>query len=252
VRTLLRYLISGFLLILVWQAASLLISSMILPPPMMAFGAFMGAVTQAWFWKHFFISALRVTSAMALAFLVGFPFGILLGYHRRADALLSPFVFLTYPIPKIVLLPVFLVIFGLGDFARIFMIALIIGFQMVVAVRDAVLGLDRKYVDSFRSLGGQGTQIIRHVVVPAALPNGFTALRIGTGTGIAVLFFVESFATSLGLGYHIIDSWGRFAYDQMFVGIIGMSLLGVTLYEIFNGLERFFCAWQYLGSKLGS
>jgi NitT/TauT family transport system permease protein len=247
-KTILRYFVSGFLLILFWQVLSLMISSMILPPPLTAFKTFLAAIAELWFWKHFAVSALRVTAAMALAFLVGFPMGILLGYHRRVDAICSPFVFLTYPIPKIVLLPVFLVVFGLGDFARIFMIALIIGFQIVVAVRDAVLGLDRKYVDSLRSLGGEGAQIFRHVVVPAALPHGFTALRIGTGTGIAVLFFVESFATSRGLGYHIMDSWGRFAYDQMFVGIIGMSLLGVMLYEFFNSLERLLCAWQYLSA----
>jgi NitT/TauT family transport system permease protein len=191
---------------------------------------------------------MRVAAAMALAWLLGFPFGLFLGYHRRADRLLSPFVFLTYPIPKIVLLPVFLVLFGLGNLSKILMIALIIGYQIVVTSRDAVLGLDKKYIDAFRSLGGSPAQTVRHVIIPAAQPNAFTALRIGTGTGIAVLFFVESFATSKGLGFLIMDAWGRFAYDQMFVGIIGMSLLGVVLYEVFNALEKTLCAWKYLES----
>jgi 4-hydroxybenzoate polyprenyltransferase len=164
------------------------------------------------------------------------------------DEYLSPFVFLTYPVPKIVLLPVFLVLFGLGDFSKIFMIALIIGYQILVATRDSVLGLDKKYIDSFRSMGGTPGQTLRHVIIPAALPQAFTALRIGTGTGIAVLFFVESFATSSGLGYFIMDAWGRFAFDRMFAGIIGMSLLGVLLYEVFNYLEKSICAWKFLES----
>ncbi len=241
-----RYLLCSALLVCAWKAAAMLLSSAILPPPETALIAFGRALKTGWFWKHFGVSAYRVSAAMAVAWLIAMPIGILLGYYRKADALLSPFVFLTYPVPKIVLLPVFLVVFGLGDFAKIFMIALIIGYQIVVAVRDAVLGLDRKYIDSFCSLGGGPARIIRHVVLPAALPHAFTALRIGTGTGIAVLFFVESFATSTGLGFFIMDAWGRFAYDDMFVGIIGMSLLGVMLYEFFNYLEKTVCAWKYL------
>ena len=170
----------------------------------------------------------------------------MLGFSRKTDTLLSPFVFLTYPIPKIVFLPIFLVIFGLGDFSKIFMIALIIGYQILVSTRDSVLGLDREYIDSFKSLGGTVVQTLQHVVIPAALPQAFTSLRIGTGTGIAVLFFVESVATAKGLGFFIMDSWGRFDNNLMFVGIIGMSLLGVCLYEIVNYLEKHFCAWKFV------
>jgi 4-hydroxybenzoate polyprenyltransferase len=247
-RVFLHYILAAAVLIAGWKVVSTLVSSAVLPPPEIAFTAFGHAVKTWAFWSHFGTSALRVISAMALAWLVAFPAGIWLGAHRRSDALLSPLVFLTYPIPKIVLLPVFLVLFGLGDLARIAMISLIIGYQVLVATRDAVAGLDRKYIDSFRSLGGGGLDTLRHVVVPAALPGGFTALRIGTGTGVAILFFVESFATSLGLGFMIMDAWGRFSYEDMFVGILGMSLLGVLLYEVVNYLERTLCAWRFLES----
>jgi len=128
------------------------------------------------------------------------------------------------------------------------MIALIIGYQIVVATRDGVLRLDEKYIQSFRSLGGSRLQAVYHVVIPAALPQGFTALRIGTGTGIAVLFFVESFATETGLGFYIMDAWGRFDYEKMFIGIIAMSLMGVLLYAFFNYLEQSICAWNFLES----
>lgn len=244
-----HYILAAAVLIAAWKALSVLVSSAVLPPPETAFAAFEDAVKTWAFWSHFAASALRVTSAMALAWLVAFPLGLWLGTHQRSDELLSPLVFLTYPIPKIVLLPVFLVLFGLGDVARVAMIALIIGYQVLVATRDAAAGLDQKYLDSFRSLGGAGMDTLRHVMVPAALPGGFTALRIGTGTGVAVLFFLESFATSRGLGFLIMDAWGRFVYDQMFVGILGMSLLGVGLYEVVNYLERTICAWRFLESS---
>lgn len=241
-----RYGGAVILLLAAWKALAVGLGSNLLPAPEEALAALGQAVKTGAFWGHFAASALRVSAALALAWLGGFPAGILLGYNRRADRLLSPFVFLTYPIPKIVLLPVFLVLFGLGDFAKIFMIALIIGYQILVATRDGVRGIDKHYIDSFRSLGGDAAALVRHVLVPAALPHGFTALRIGTGTGIAVLFFVESFATARGLGYLIMDAWGRFDYRLMFVGIIGMSLLGVVLYEVFNYLEHTLCAWKQL------
>lgn len=250
-RGILTYTLSVLALAGAWKLAALLMGSAMLPPPESAFAAF-GAAVKTWgFWDHFLASAYRVAAAMGTAWLIAFPAGLLLGYHRLANRFLSPFVFLTYPVPKIVLLPVFLVLFGLGDFSKVFMIALIIGYQILVATRDSVIGLDRKYVDSLRSMGAGTRQTIRHVVVPAALPHGFTALRIGTGTGVAVLFFVESFATSRGLGYLIMDAWGRFDYLGMFVGIIGMSLLGVCLYELFNYLEKTMCIWKFLESRRG-
>jgi NitT/TauT family transport system permease protein len=241
-----RYLFTGLLLVLIWKVFSLVLSSTMLPPPETALAAFAQAIKTVEFWRHFLVSGYRVTCAMAIAWGLAFPAGLVLGFHRKTDTLLSPFVFLTYPIPKIVFLPIFLVVFGLGDFSKIFMIALIIGYQILVTTRDSVLGLDREYIDSFRSLGGTLTQTLHHVVIPAALPQAFTSLRIGTGTGIAVLFFVESVATASGLGFFIMDSWGRFDSNLMFVGIIGMSILGVCLYEIVNHLEKHLCAWKFI------
>jgi 4-hydroxybenzoate polyprenyltransferase len=243
-----RYTLSGALLILCWKLFSMGLSSAMLPPPEQAFAAFGEALKTTLFWRHFGVSAFRVSAAMALAWLAGFPLGILMGYSKGADRVLSPILFLTYPIPKIVLLPIFLIFFGLGDSPKILMIALIMGYQIIVATRDGVLRLDEKYIQSFRSLGGTRLQAVYHVVIPAALPQGFTALRIGTGTGIAVLFFVESFATANGLGFTIMDAWGRFDYVQMYIGIIAMSLLGVLLYAFFNYLEQNICAWNFLES----
>ena len=112
-----RYLVAGGLLVAVWKAAALGLASNMLPAPEAALTAFGQAVKTRTFWIHFSASAYRVASAMALAWLIAFPAGILLGFHRQVDRYLSPFVFRTYPIPKIVLLPVFLVL-SLADCCR--------------------------------------------------------------------------------------------------------------------------------------
>jgi NitT/TauT family transport system permease protein len=153
-------------------------------------------------------------------------------------------VTLTYPVPKIVLLPVFFLLLGLGEASRVGMIALILAYQILVTTRDGVRAVNPKYLDTIHSLGGTYRHALRHVLLPAALPHGFTALRLGTGVSVAVLFFVESFATQRGLGYFIMDSWGRLDYADMFAGIFGMSALGVALYEGTELLERRACRWR--------
>lgn len=242
------YILSVFLMILFWKILSMAISSPVLPAPEAALVAFAEAFKTSRFWGHFGTSSLRVISAMALSWAIAFPLGIMLGYSPKLNRLISPFIFLTYPIPKIVFLPIILVLFGLGDASKIALLTLIISYQILVATRDGVAAVNKRFIDTIKSLGGERYQIIKQVLIPAALPHCFTSLRISTGTGIAVLFFVESFATSQGLGYYIMDSWGKAAYNQMFVGIIGMSLLGALLYGVFGYLERSLCRWKLLES----
>ena len=101
---------------------------------------------------------------------------------------------------------------------------------------------------SVRSLGASSGQVFRHVVYPASLPDIFTALRIGTGTAIAVLFLAESIAGTNGLGWYIVDAWGRIDYPAMFAGIIAMALLGVVLYEALDAIERWATRWRRVGN----
>lgn len=234
---------------IVWKLAAIAMGGVILPHPEEAVRVFLFAMTTQLFWEHFFVSAYRAVAAMTIAWGIAFPLGLVMGSVKWVDDLLAPFVFLTYPVPKIVLLPVFLLLLGLGDTAKIAMIALILGYQILVTTRDGVKSVHPKYFDSIRSLGGSRWDIFREVLLPAALPHGFTALRLGTGVSVAVLFFVESFATSRGLGYMIMDAWGAMDYLTMFTGILGMSMMGAALYEIANLLERRLCRWMFLRKK---
>ncbi|MEF2146117.1 MAG: ABC transporter permease [Desulfovibrionaceae bacterium] len=243
-KSLFSYALVVVVLGVLWKIAAMVLGSVLLPPPEVAASAFWHALGTATFWGHFEASAFRATAAMFLAFVLAFPLGVLMGGFPRLDSILAPFVFLTYPIPKIVLLPVFLLLLGLGDTAKIAMIGLILWYQILVTTRDGVRLVNAKYLDSVSSLGGTRRDLLLEVLVPAALPHGFTALRLGTGTSVAVLFFVESFATSSGLGYLIMDAWGRMDYPSMFTGIFGMSALGAILYELANLLERHCCRWK--------
>jgi NitT/TauT family transport system permease protein len=100
---------------------------------------------------------------------------------------------------------------------------------------------------SVRSLGANRWQVFANVVVPASMPEIFTALRISAGTAIAVLFFSETFAGSTGLGYYVFDALGRIQYSEMFAGVLAMALLGVLLYEAIGLIESRVCRWARAG-----
>lgn len=245
-RLLTRYCFALAVLFTLWQVGALALGPYLLPTPASVFSLFLDSLQTRVFWEHAASSAWRAGAGMCLAWCVAFPLGLLLGYVRTADTLISPLVFLTYPLPKIVLLPVFLTLFGLGDLPKILLIGLTAGYQILVVTRAGAANLDRRYLDSFRSLGGTVAQMTRHVLIPAALPDAVTALKVASGTVVAVLFMAESFATRRGLGFLIMDAWGRGNQEEMFTGILAMSLLGILLYEACNVLERLCCRWKRL------
>lgn len=238
------YILSFAVCLLVWKLASLAVASSILPSPEQTFRVFFETAQTEVFWSDFAISTYRVIVSIALAWSVAFPLAITIGYNQKMDRYFSPLIFLTYPIPKMAFLPVIILLFGLGDISKILLIAIIIFFQILVTTKEGVSGVDRKYIDSMRSMNASERDILREVIIPAALPSSFTALRIVTGTAISVLFFTESFAGSSGLGYMIMNAWTWGQYTQIYVGIIAMSILGITLYEVFTLTEKRMCRWR--------
>jgi ABC-type nitrate/sulfonate/bicarbonate transport system permease component len=150
---------------------------------------------------------------------------------RRLNKLFSPFIYLTYPIPKVVLVPVVLLFLGVGDLAKIVIIFLILFFQILVLVRDQAAGLRPELIQSVRSLGAGRRALFRFVYLPASLPAILTGVRQSIGTAVAVLYVAELFATQRGLGYYIYLSGSTLLdYPAMYAGIVAMSALGAMLY----------------------
>ena len=183
--------------------------------------------------------------------LMAVPIGLIVGRSPKADAVVAPVVYLTYPIPKVVFLPVLLVLLGIGDASKVALIALILFFQILVTARDAARSIPYDSVLSVRSLGAGRWDVFRHVVFPAALPDIFTALRISVGTAIALLFFSETVAGDSGLGWYILDAWSRMDYPAMYAGIVAMGLLGVVFYEALELVERRLSRWRGVGEHAG-
>lgn len=228
-----------------WQLTALAVDNPALPGPFEAF-----PMVARYFddlWPAFLTSLYRVVAAMLIGTALAIPIGLVCGRSPRVDAVFAPILYFLYPLPKVVLLPVLIVLLGLADAPKIALIALTVFFQVLVTVRDASHGVPEQSVMSVRSLGASRLDVYRHVIVPATLPDLFTALRISSGTAVAILFFAESIAGSTGLGYFIVDAWALLAYPKMFAGIIAMAALGVILYELFDIAERRLTKWKRAG-----
>ena len=150
-----------------------------------------------------------------------------MGYFKKIDLILSPIIYFSYPIPKIALLPIVMLIFGLGDLTKIVMIFLITFFPVVVNIKDEVKNIPEDVFYTMYSLGATNIQIIKEIVFPGSLKAILTSLRISIGTAISVLFFTENFGTEYGMGYFIMDSWMRINYIQMYSGILILSIIGL-------------------------
>lgn len=241
-RRLIGYLIALIAIICAWHLLALALNSPVLPTPLDTVPMLIQYAEQLG--PDFLVSFYRVVAAMIIGTLIAMPLGLAIGRSPRLDTVLGPVLYILYPIPKIVFLPILLVLLGLADAPKIVLIAITIFFQVLITVRDAAKEVPEASVLSVRSLGATRLDVFRHVVVPASLPELFTALRISSGTAVAILFFAEAIAGSTGLGYFIVDSWALLNYPRMFAGIVAMAVLGVILYEIFDILERRLTRWR--------
>lgn len=239
-------LVAAILLLCGWEIAALLLHSMALPQPWEVLTDFGGKLLTGKIVDDILISGLRALAGVALGAAAAIPLGLLIGNEPLLQRRISPFIYLLYPIPHVVLLPLVIILFGIGNLSKIVLIALIIFFQILVTTRDAAKDIHQNYLYSLQTLGATKWQLYCHVIVPATLPKILTAMRISIGTAVAILFFVESFATTKGLGYIIMDSWGRANYVALYSGITGMALLGFTLYLLLDRMERYLCPWNHI------
>ncbi len=233
-------------LLSLWQLAAMLVDQPILPTPLVVAGAFVRELGGA-LPGHFLASLWRVFASTLLSILLAAPAGLLLGQYPKVNAFFSPVIYLLYPIPKVVFLPIILLFLGVGNLPKIVIIFLILFFQILVLVRDQAAGLRPELIRSVRSLGAGRMALLRFVYLPASIPGILTALRQSVGTAVAVLYVAELFATQKGLGYYIyLNGSTLFNYPAMYAGVVAMSLLGLGLYFSVDFLEKRLCPWMFV------
>ncbi len=240
---LVNFTIAFFIIFGLWQIVAMIINKPLFPPPyaiiINIFTTFQRDIA-----IHVVYSFNRIIVGLIFTLAIGVPMGILMGYFKKIDLIFSPIIYFNYPIPKIALLPIVMLIFGLGDSTKIVMIFLITFFPVVVNIRDEVKNIPEEVFYPMYSLGATNFQIIREIIFPGIIKAVLTSLRIGIGTAISVLFFTENFGTDYGMGYFIMDAWMRINYIQMYSGILVLSIIGLFFFIIIDILEGIFCPWR--------
>ncbi|MBB6480307.1 ABC transporter permease [Spirochaeta isovalerica] len=238
-----KRLISLLVLLLLWELGSRLSDMSFFPSPLVVLGQLSRPEILTGLLSHLGYSLLRVFAALIFSFIPALILGIASGTSKTFDRLISPVMYFLFPIPKIALLPLVILFLGLGNGSKIFMVGLIVFFQFYLNITDGVKEIDRHYFDSYRSLGGKFSDSLFHLIIPAVLPRIFSTVRLTLGTGIAVLFLTETYASRTGIGWYIMDAWSRLAYGEMYGGIFVLGAAGFFLMELVNLGQRLLCPW---------
>ena len=240
-----QILLAVLALFLIWWIAALLLDQPILPSPLKVILVFFKEIPKE-LGSHFFASFWRVTISMLLSVLLAAPAGLVLGQSKVLNQIFSPLIYLIYPIPKVVFVPLVILFLGINDLSKIMIIFLILFFQILVLVRDQAASIRPELIHSVRSLGAGRRALFRFVYLPASIPGILTALRQSIGTAVAVLYIVELIATKKGLGYYIyLQGSTLFNYPKMYAGVLAMSFLGLGMYFIVDILGKYLAPWQF-------
>ena len=192
---------------------------------------------------HFGVSLMRFGIAFAFCVAVGVPVGLLMGMHSGVRAVLDPPIETTRPIPKLALLPLFIIWFGIGELSKTIVIVAALFPLISISAMQAVRAVSIRRIHAAQSLGASSNTIFWRVLLPASLPGIFTGLRVSVGIGVTMLVGAEMVATSDGIAWMALTAADFVQTDIVLVGVLIMAALGYGLDQLFRALERHVVHW---------
>jgi NitT/TauT family transport system permease protein len=238
-------LLTPIAILVLWEALSRTntLDIRFFPPPTQIVGQLSNERTMERLPNDVLASVSRILIGFAIGSGLGVIAGLALGLFRIPRLLISPVFAALYPVPKLAIFPLLLIIFGLGDASKWAAIAIGAFFLVFYNTLTGVLQIPTIYLDVARNAGASQARIFRTVALPASLPNIFTGLRLATGTAFVVLAAVEFVGARTGLGQFIWASWQTLQVDRMYLGIIVLSLLGFVAITFVGWLESRLVPW---------
>jgi NitT/TauT family transport system permease protein len=189
------------------------------------------------------VSLNRIVQGFVYGSAAGIVLGLLAGTIRWVDDVLDPWVAAIYPIPKSALFPLFLLWFGLGDSSKIVTISVGVLFLVLINTVTGVKSINPLLLKAAQDLGASRTQVFVKVILPGALPNVFTGLRLGIGMALILVFITEIEATKAGLGFLLWEAFQLLDTTRVFVGVVTFGVLGIASSWALQWLERVCCPW---------
>jgi len=190
------------------------------------------------------VSAEEFALGFGLAVIVGVPLGILMGWYTRLNALLDPFVNALYASPRIALMPLIIIWFGIDIWAKIAIIFLSTVFPILVNTMTGVRAMERDFVKVARSFGATDGQLFKTVALPSSVPNLLTGLRLGLGHALIGIVVGEMNGATAGIGYMMSVAGNTFQTDKVMVGLVIIAGSGIALTQVLKMIEARFDVWR--------
>jgi NitT/TauT family transport system permease protein len=227
------------IVVAIWQCATWLRPVGLIPGPGTVFAGLLGLAQQGVLAKHVVASLFRVTWGYLLAAMIAIPFGLFVGSQRRLRLAIAPVLRIVRPISPLAWIPIAILWFGLDDRAPIFLIFLGAFFPLAESSMHAVSHVPRVYLLVGKNFGLSRLELLRQVILPAALPQILVALRVALGIAWLVLVAAEMIAVSSGLGFLIVDARNAGnRYDLVIAGMAIIGVIGLSLDRAIRRLER--------------
>ncbi len=220
------------------------ISRLTLPVPSDVLAVFGDLYRTGLLWKHLVPSLTRLVVGALIGASAGISVGILIGLFSYIRAGLVPLVAALFPIPKIALLPLFVIWFGIDEGSKYALIALGTFTPTVVATYGAVDNVDRTLIRMGQSFGLSWLSIVRKIVLPGAMPGILSGLRISLAIAIILLVAAEMLGAEFGVGAYILEAGSLYDLDRLFAGVVILSLLGVGVSFLVGQVERRLLRWR--------
>ncbi|ASR36571.1 taurine ABC transporter permease [Prauserella marina] len=237
--------LSPVLLLVLWEIGtrSGLLDERFFPAPTSIFGQMITMIQDGQLWEHTGASIQRLFLGFWLGVIPALVIGIVMGLSRRFRAALSPLISGTYPIPKSALLPLILLVFGLGEMSKVAMVAIGVFYPVVLNTVSGVLQIQPIYYDVARNFGASRWRVFRTVALPGALPSIMTGVELGAGLGLILIALAEMVGAESGLGFMIWNAWELFQVEQMYVGIMVIAVIGFAVALLVKEIARLLMPW---------
>jgi NitT/TauT family transport system permease protein len=238
--------LSPVLLLLVWEALVRLglLTVIFFPTPSSVVVRFVSMAAGKELWEAIGVSLLRVFGGFLLGAVPGVAAGLTMGLWRPVRAALEPIIAAWYPIPKIALLPLIMLLFGIGEGSKMVTIAIGVFFMVQANSMAGVINIERTYLDVARNFGASRRDFYLTIALPGALPLVITGLKLGMGMALLLIVAAEMIGAKSGIGYMIWTGYQTFDIERMFVGLMLMSLLGFLFSVGLDALERVVVPWK--------
>lgn len=238
--------LSPFLILIGWEAGAQVgvINDRFFPPPSAIVGVAGEMLADGSLIQHTMVSLGRILPAFIVASALGIALGLLMGWSDRIYAVADPLVSAIYPLPKVVLLPIIFLMFGLNDTSRMVALGAAVFLLVVINTVGGAREVDDDYIEAARDNGASGYSMIREVIFPASLPHIFSGLSLGMGVSFILIVVVEMIAADSGLGYIIWNSWDLFQMKRMYVAIVTINILGIVFTYGLEWTGKYLTRWQ--------